>query len=92
MNVEEELRTIIGKKVKVAFDQSTKLADAGLDSLDVIEIAFDIEDKFAIQLPQMGSEMLSVTLGDLCQLVEQQLKAKSDLVMAVQAAGNATSL
>ncbi len=91
MNVEQELRTIVGHKVKDGIGETTKLADAGLDSLDLIEIAFDIEDKFQIQLPQMGSEMLSVTLDDLCRLVEQQLAAKSDAALVLPASGNATS-
>ena len=77
MNVEAELRSIIGKKVKNTIAEDTRLSDAGLDSLDVLEIAFDVEDAFKIQLPQMGSEMLSVTLGDFCRLVEQQIEAKN---------------
>lgn len=77
MNIEEELRAIVGKKSKEDIEAGTKLADAGLDSLDVIEIAFDIEDKFKIQLPQIQGEMVSFTYGDLCRLVEQQLAAKS---------------
>ena len=77
MNVEQELNTLVGKKVKGAFSESSKLSEAGLDSLDVMELAFDIEDHFKIQLPQMGSEMLSVTFGDLCGLVQEQLAAES---------------
>ena len=76
MNVEQELNTLVGKKVKGAFSESSKLSEAGLDSLDVMELAFDIEDHFKIQLPQMGSEMLSVTFGDLCGLVQEQLAAE----------------
>ena len=89
MNIEQELRTIIGKKMKDDFVRETKLADAGLDSLDLIEVAFDIEDMFKIHLPQLGSEMLSVTFGDLCRLVEQQLEAKRDVPLLVPASGNA---
>jgi acyl carrier protein len=91
MNVEEELRAIVATKVKAPLVESTKLADAGLDSLDVIEIAFDIEDKFNIQLPQMGSEMLSVTLGDLCRLVEKELQAKGNAARMAPATGTAAS-
>jgi acyl carrier protein len=75
MNIEQELNAIVVKKVKGAFSESSKLSEAGLDSLDVMELAFDIEDHFKIQLPQLGSEMLSVTFGDLCKLVQQQLTA-----------------
>ena len=86
MNVERELQTIIGKKVKEHLDASTKLMDAGLDSLDVIELAFDIEDRFKVQLPQIGTELISFTYGDLCRLVEKQLEAKADDALVAPAA------
>ena len=78
MNVEEELLAIVRRKTANEIGAGTKLTDAGLDSLDVIEIAFDIEDQFKIQLPQMAGEMMTFTYGDLCRLVEQQLAAKPD--------------
>ena len=86
MNVERELQTIIGKKVKEHLEASTKLTDAGLDSLDVIELAFDIEDRFKVQLPQIGAELISFTYGDLCRLVEKQLEAKADDALVAPAA------
>ena len=82
MNVERELQTIIGKKVKEHLEASTKLMDAGLDSLDIIELAFDIEDRFQVQLPQIGAELISFTYGDLCHLVEKQLAAKTGDALA----------
>jgi len=91
MNVEQELRSIIGKKMKDVVVQETKLSDAGLDSLDLIEIAFDIEDRFKIHLPQLGSETLSVTFGDLCRLVEERLQTKTETVLSMPASGNAAS-
>lgn len=78
MNVERELQTIIGTKVKDHLESGTKLMDAGLDSLDVMELAFDIEDRFKVQLPQIGTELISFTYGDLCRLVEKQLAAKAE--------------
>ena len=78
MNVEREMQAIIGKKVKDHLEPDTKLMDAGLDSLDVMELAFDIEDRFMVQLPQIGTELISFTYGDLCRLVEKELDAKAD--------------
>ena len=86
MNVDEELRAIIGKKAKREYGTATTLAEAGLDSLDVIEIAFDIEDRFKVQLPQIGAELISFTYGDLCRLVEKQLQAKADDALVAPAA------
>jgi len=78
MTIDEELRAIIRKKAKLGFSTATTLAEAGLDSLDVIEIAFDIEDKFKIQLPQTQHEIIAFTYGDLRRLVEQAIAAKAD--------------
>jgi acyl carrier protein len=78
MDVERELQAIVGKKVKEHLEPGTKLVDARLDSLDVMELAFDIEDRFKVQLPQIGTELISFTYGDLCRLVEIQLAAKAD--------------
>ncbi len=86
MDVEQELQAIVRKKVKADLAADTKLMDAGLDSLDVMELAFDIEDRFKIQLPQVGAELVSFTYGDLCRLVEKQLASQADNALAVPAA------
>jgi acyl carrier protein len=79
MDIEQELRAIVRTKLNpdTEIDSSTKLADAGLDSLDVVEIAFDVEDKFRIQLPPLASQITEVTFQDLKRLVEEQLAAKA---------------
>jgi acyl carrier protein len=79
MDIEQELRAIVRKKLNpgTEIDNSTKLAEAGLDSLDVVEIAFDVEDKFRIQLPPLASQVADVTFQDLKRLVEEQLAAKA---------------
>ena len=82
MDVEQELQAIVGKKVKDHLEPGTKLVDAGLDSLDIMELAFDIEDRFKVQLPEIGAELISFTYGDLCRLVEKQIAAKADDALA----------
>ena len=79
MDVEQELRAILRKKLTpgAEIDLNTKLADAGLDSLDVVEIAFDVEDKFRIQLPPLAGQISDVTFLDLYRLVEETLAAKA---------------
>jgi acyl carrier protein len=77
MDVENELRAIIKKKAANAdISMDTKLSELGLDSLDVVEIVFDIEDKFRIQLPQSAENMSSAHFRDLCQVVTQQVAAQ----------------
>jgi acyl carrier protein len=79
MDTEQELRAIVIRKLTpgAQIDMNTKLADAGLDSLDVVEIAFDVEDKFRIQLPPMAGQITDVTFRDLYRLVEEKLAAKA---------------
>ena len=75
MDVAKELRTIVSRKVKGEIKPESTLMDAGLDSIDIIEVGFDIEDKFKIQLPQLANEMMSLSYADLCRFVEQELAA-----------------
>ena len=79
MDVEAELRAMIRKKAPegTEFELDSKLADIGLDSLDVVEIVFEIEDKFSIQLPQSDEETGSATFKDLCDLVGQNIAKKA---------------
>ncbi len=79
MDVEADLRAMVGKKAPegTVFGLDSKLADIGLDSLDVVEIVFEIEDKFSIQLPQSDEETGSATFKDLCDLVENNIAAKA---------------
>jgi acyl carrier protein len=89
MDIEQELQTILKKKLKGDFSATASLTDAGLDSLDIIELAFDVEDKFDIQFPQIGKEMMSLTFGDLTRLVEQQLAVKSNATVVNSKSWNA---
>jgi acyl carrier protein len=75
MDVANELRGIIGRKVKGEIKPESTLVDAGLDSIDIIEVGFDIEDRFKIQLPQITNEMMSLSYADLCRFIEQQLSS-----------------
>jgi acyl carrier protein len=79
MDTEQELRAIVIRKLTpgATIDMNTKLADAGLDSLDVVEIAFDVEDRFRIQLPPLAGQITDVTFLDLYRLVEEKLAAKA---------------
>jgi acyl carrier protein len=79
MSIEADLRAIISKKAPegTEFGLDSKLADIGLDSLDVVEIVFEIEDKFSIQLPQSDEETGSATFKDLCDLVDKNIAAKT---------------
>ena len=58
-------------------DLSESLDNLGLDSMEVISLIFDIEEKFDIQIPvNANMDIESKTLADLIQAVDQLVAAK----------------
>ena len=56
---------------------SEPLDKLGLDSLQVVELVFDIEEKFDIQIPlNANMDLESKTVADLIQAVDQLVAAK----------------
>jgi acyl carrier protein len=54
MEIVEQVRQIIATTLKVPLEQltpDTRLDDIGAESLDVIEIVFELEEKFGISIP-----------------------------------------
>jgi acyl carrier protein len=61
-----------------ALQLSEPLDKLGLDSMQVVELIFDIEEKFDINLPVNANlDIESKTVGDLIQAVEQLVAAKA---------------
>jgi len=79
MNVEQELRAILDKwkKDAPAIQPSTKLADLEIDSVDFVEVMFEIEERFDIQMSQDNDQAQSASFADLCAWIEEQVSAKS---------------
>jgi acyl carrier protein len=78
MNVEQELIAIISKRRPEGppILPGTKLADLGIDSLDLIEVIFEVEEKFDIQMRQSNEEAAKADLSDLCRWIEEARAAK----------------
>ncbi|MGB2596858.1 MAG: phosphopantetheine-binding protein [Pseudolabrys sp.] len=63
-------------------DLSESLDNLGLDSMEVVALIFDIEEKFNIQIPiNANMDIESKTLADLIQAVDRLVadKVKSNL-------------
>jgi acyl carrier protein len=61
-----------------ALQLSEPLDKLGLDSMQVVELIFDIEEKFDIQIPlNANMDIESKTVGDLIQAVDQLVAAKA---------------
>ncbi len=57
---------------------SEPLDNLGLDSMEVVELIFDIEEKFNIDIPvNANMDIESKTVGDLIQAVDQLVAAKA---------------
>ncbi len=76
MSILEQVINVVAKQLDKdpsAFDESTDLQEAGFESLDVIEMIFNLEDEFKINIPFNANESDTVqmrTVGDIARLVE----------------------
>jgi acyl carrier protein len=77
----DEILDIVAQKALIDRSKLTpeaKLADLNVSSLDMVEVIFALEDKFAIQLPFNANTSVGdfSTLGDVIALVENKLAGK----------------
>ena len=90
----DEIKRIVAKRVEVPVEQvthDTRLEDLGAGSLEVIEIVYDIEEKFGISVPIKPGESSLVletetqgakssvkleTIGDIARAVQSLVDAK----------------
>jgi acyl carrier protein len=93
MDVTDEVKRVIAKNLKIPaqdLSDETKLQDLGAESLDFIEIVFELEEKFQIDLTitmgkpeaaskEQGKTELSdfATVGDICRAVKTIVDAKA---------------
>jgi len=91
----DEVRRIIAKRLHLPIEQvtdGTRLEDLGADSLDTIEIVYEIEEKFGISVPIRpgesslllksappdGESMVQLgTIAEIARVVESLVNAKS---------------
>lgn len=78
-NVQQETFDIIAKQAKIELDTikpESTLKDLGIASLDAIEVLFDIEEHFNINLPNEDTDLDNGTVGHLVEAIERQLALK----------------
>ena len=77
--VAENLREILTEKFSVPEENirpEAKLNELGLDSLDLIEVLFEVEEKFDIRIPQDGSAIRTGTMQELLETITQLVGQK----------------
>jgi acyl carrier protein len=85
MSVDQELEIILGKWKKndaVSLVPSTKLGELNIDSLDLVEVMFEIEEKFDVSLMQSHQDARQASFADLVGWIEEQLALQRSTVAA----------
>jgi acyl carrier protein len=96
LEVIDDVRSIIAKALKIPADRLTpesRLDELGAESLDVIEIVYNLEEKFDIAIPFKAEEGSRVatqaaneanndelpfsTVGDIANMVKHLVEAKA---------------
>ncbi|MBE1161654.1 acyl carrier protein [Dyella acidiphila] len=80
MSTQQEVFEIISKQAKIEIDAvkpESTLKDLGVASLDAIEVIFDIEEHFNINLPNEDTDFDTGTVGQLVEAVDRQLALKT---------------
>jgi len=83
-DVTNDVIAIIAKKVRVEnhpeIELSDRLEDLGLESLDAVEMIFDLEEKFDIQIPYNANtnnpRTEFATVGDVVNAIQKLVDKK----------------
>lgn len=68
-----EIRKLFCERVHLTeIDESKPLSELGLDSLDVVEMCMDLEDRYGFSLDPEDLSTLK-TVGDILSLIERSL-------------------
>jgi acyl carrier protein len=81
-DVTKDVIGIIAKKKRVdkpTVEMTDRLEDLGLESLDAVEMIFDLEEKFDIQIPYNANNPSTEfdTVGEVVRAIQQLVDQKS---------------
>lgn len=83
MSILEDVKIIVGKQLErdpSEFSETTDLEDEGFTSLDMVEVIFALEEKFAVSFKFNANAADAAerrTIGDIVEMVQQAI-AKRD--------------
>lgn len=82
----EKVKEIMASKYSLPVDSITPestLESLKLDSLDLIETLFDVEDQFHIRIPQdRKNEVPIVTVKDICDVIDKLIAKQGTAQLA----------
>jgi acyl carrier protein len=77
-NIKDEVRAIVAEKLGVELEQVVDSAnfqsDLGADSLDIVELIMEFEQKFGIEISDEDAGNNIITVGDAISFIEQNVK------------------
>ena len=78
-SVASDVIAIIGRKIDAGaprIELDSRLEDLGLPSLAVVEMMFDLEEKFDVQIPYNPNADDFHTVGDVVRAIEELIGKK----------------
>ena len=77
-NIKDEVRAIVAEKLGVELEQVVDSAnfqsDLGADSLDIVELIMEFEQKFGLEISDEDAGDNIITVGDAISFIEQNVK------------------
>lgn len=77
-NIKDEVRAIVAEKLGVELEQVVDSAnfqsDLGADSLDIVELIMEFEQKFSIEISDEDAGNNIITVGDAISFIEQNVR------------------
>ena len=78
-DIAEKIKSVIAEQAEVKPEEVTEKAkfinDLGLDSLDMVELVMELEEKCGVEIPDKDAEKLT-TVGEAISYVEKRLSTK----------------
>jgi acyl carrier protein len=87
LEVGDDVRDIISKALRVPLERVTpdaRLDELGAESLDVIEIVFNLEEKFDISIPFKAEEGARLTKPDKGETADAEFSTIGDVIAVVK--------
>jgi acyl carrier protein len=82
VDVEKDVLALVAKKVRIErpdLSRDDRLEDLGIESIDAVELIFELEEKFDIQIPYNANnpQMNFSTVGDVVDAIKNLVEAKT---------------
>jgi acyl carrier protein len=86
-NIKDEVRAIVAEKLGIELEQVIDSAnfqsDLGADSLDIVELIMEFEQKFGIEISDEDAGNNIITVGDAISFIEKTVKNQSEGMVAM---------